>query len=138
MNDTLAGLPWSVVIPLLGVAAGYGASRYAQKRTEADVNSLREDHHSMIAESRKAGETTRDDLSAYRLYVAETFVRKTDLGAMEDRLGTRLDDLKSDFYGKVDEIKADFGKRSIEHAIKNAIAAALAPEQIAQIRGRRS
>ena len=47
---------------------------------------------------------------------------------MEGRLGVRIDGLKREVFEKIDEIKVEFGKKSVEQTIKHTINATLQSE----------
>lgn len=119
--------------PLVSVALaigmsllGYGASNQRNKQTEKSLDELGRDHSQAIKEVRAAAEKAATDLSEYKLFARDRFVITDDLKKVEQSLSAQIATSTSETSKKVEELRQEFGRKGIEHTIKNAIASGLA------------
>lgn len=145
-GEVAEGFGWGPLVALtIAIATsllGYGASNQRSGRTAKDVADLKKEHSDAIEKVRTAADAAVDKarasadaattaLANYKLEALDKFERKGEIAQVEGRLGARIDGLKREVFDKVDEIKVEFGRKSIEHTIKNAIAAGLAQAHLA-------
>ena len=130
IDSTGWGAILGLALSIATTAVGYGAMRQRTQQNSSDVDDFRKEFYDTTNENRRSLEVMRTQHTDYQLKVADVYVRKDDLRDTENRLKNQMNDLRMDLSGKMDEIKETLTKKGISEVIRNAIAAAMAPNMM--------
>ena len=116
----------AVLIAILTSVFGYGASNQRSKQTENELEDLKKDHSARIKEAKDSADQVGRALVEYREAARDKFVLADDMTRLEGRLAEQIKSSHAATAAKVEELRVEFGKKSIDHTITNAIQKGLA------------